>query len=361
MKFVVDEIARITFPKGLRGYSEEEVNDFLKKIRADYQDYDLQLEEKDKEYEAQEKRFIDQHKVKRREFDQALQDLSLQLERNKNQIARLEAEAQRLPAGDLEFRLNQALGNLVENQRANESLKVENAGYQAQLDEFRNRPSRLAQLEQEFELVQSENQTLQAQLAEKDRQLVNSGKARGEPEKVQALQEKLTQQESELAELRAQLEELKNVRPTEITTILANVQGLADSVLQEAERKRTQILAEAQASAELTQQEAEKQRAAIYQQAEREQTEVRKAFEKDRSQELSELALINARVKEKETESSETDEKLQALNSQLAELSQNKEASQMELNQVRERAERLRRQLIHQFTVVIETLKNEEI
>ena len=289
MKFVVDEIARISFPKSLRGYSEEDVNDFLKKIRADYGDYDLQLEEKDKEFEAQEKRFIDQHKVKRREFDQALQDLSNQLERNKNQIARLEAEAQRLPSGDLEFRLDQALGNLAKNQAENEGLRTENAGYQAQL------------------------------------------------------------------------EALKNVRPAEITTILTNVQGLADSVLQDAERKRAQILAEARASVVLSQQEAEKQKAAIYQQAEREQTEVRKAFEKDRSQELSELALVNQRVKEKETELAETGEKLQALNLRLAELSQNKEASQAELNQVRDRAEDLRQQLINQFNVVIEILKNEEI
>jgi len=289
MKFVVDELARISFPKSLRGYSEEDVNDFLKKIRADYRDYDLQLEEKDKEFEAQEKRFIDQHKVKRREFDQALQELSNQLERNKNQIARLEAEAQRLPSGDLEFRLDQALGNLAKNQAENEGLRTENAGYQAQL------------------------------------------------------------------------EALKNVRPAEITTILTNVQGLADSVLQDAERKRAQILAEARASVVLSQQEAEKQKAAIYQQAEREQTEVRKAFEKDRSQELSELALVNQRVKEKETELAETGEKLQALNLRLAELSQNKEASQAELNQVRDRAEDLRQQLINQFNVVIEILKNEEI
>jgi len=345
MKFVVDDIARMTFPKSLRGYSEEDVNDFMKKIRADYRDYNLQLEEKDKELDEQEKCFLDQHKERRREFDASLQELSKRLKLNKAEIARLEVEARGHSSSlAAQVRLDELLSKLDQCQRDNEGLRLENADYQAQLEKFKERvssSSRLPWLERELEATRQENQALR-------------------------LREKLGQQENELAELRQTLEQIQTVkaaeaRPVEITTILSNVRSLADSVLQDAERKKARILAETQQAVALTRQEAEKQKSLIYQQAELEQTEVRRAFEKERSQASTDLSLVNERVKEKESELAETESQLQALNAQLAELSQSKEASQADLVRVREQTERLRQQLLDQFTVVIQTLKNKGV
>jgi chromosome segregation ATPase len=220
MKFVVDDIARITFPKSLRDYSEEDVNNFIKKIRADYRDYDLQLGEKDQEIAAQEKRFIDRHKEKRREFDQALRKLSSRLEQNESQIARLEAEGRSRSSSSrdlvqLEARLSQALENLSQNQQKNVDLRSENADYQAQLEVFKRQPifpenglaqNGLAQLKQELESLRREKQSLQAKLATLDQELVNSGE-------LVALRGKFDQQETELTELRRQLDKLKKVEP----------------------------------------------------------------------------------------------------------------------------------------------------
>ena len=411
MKFQADDIARITFPKSLRGYSEEDVDDFIKKIRADYRDYNNMLADKDKEFEEREKFFLEQHKENRAKFDQQLQELQRQVDSDKYTMEQQRQEIHNLSTSSsdnqqVQTQLNQVTSELNQERQISAGLRNEIASFRAQLEQAQaaqnqgaSQLGQLQQMNQELENLRREKQELEFKVSDQALQLRNASNLAAS-QAQEAGQTALLSANNQLADLRNQLAsremEIQNLRanqisqplsvpgldstevltlrnkvdqlqreldarnsqldhekadqaqkvPTEIATILDNVQSLANSILLDANKEKERLLQETQETIRKVQAETEQRKEAIL-----------RSVEDERRAANSELAVVNEQAQKKAAELLSAQERLRDLSVQVEAMRQSRITSQNELFQINEQTKKFKEDLINRYSSAINELK----
>jgi DivIVA domain-containing protein len=218
MKFSIGDISQITFQKGLRGYLEEDVNDFMKKVREDYQEYNKRLQDKDQDLAAAQEAFksqLDAHKLKfqaeKEELNSRINRIQSELDwknREMDNLREIFASQVNSPKPDPEVQQE-----LERRQAEVEALKAENEELQAQLEQAKQavEPNEENQSEQSSTELTAILDNVKS-LVEREQE---AARKKFEGDRLQALSElsvvneRKNEKEAELASLQDKIRELE--------------------------------------------------------------------------------------------------------------------------------------------------------